>query len=98
MPPASIWTIRKLPKTGLHGRSIRDLINGVGLVDAQIRRIRAILTRSSPPPRQSVAESSICVFYSNPYRRPYPHEAEERFGARMRKLRERICIATEQTL
>jgi hypothetical protein len=36
MPPASIWTIRKLLEK-------RDLINGVGLVDAQIRGVPAIL-------------------------------------------------------
>jgi hypothetical protein len=37
-----------LPKTGLHGRSIRDLLNAriaVGLIAAQTRRIPAILIR-----------------------------------------------------
>ena len=43
MPPASIWTIRKLLENGPQGPSICDLINGLGLVDAQIRRVPAIL-------------------------------------------------------
>ena len=34
-------------------------------------------TRSRPAPRQFVAESSICVFYSNPYRRPFTPEDSE---------------------
>ena len=48
--------------SGLHGRSIRDLINGVGLVDAQITKDSSHFHPISPPPRQSVPESTIRMF------------------------------------
>jgi hypothetical protein len=61
-----------IAENGLHVVSIGDLlINGscVALIAAQTRRIPAIFIRSHAAPRQFVAESSICFFFSNPYRR-----------------------------
>jgi hypothetical protein len=56
-----------IAENGLHAVSIGDLlINGscVALIAAQTRRIPAIFIRSHAAPRQFVAESSICVFFT----------------------------------
>jgi hypothetical protein len=64
MPPGSFWTIRKLPKTDLHGRSIRDLINGRARRRSNKKNSSHFHPILPHPPRQSVAESSICVFFT----------------------------------